>query len=148
MHRKVYIMKLFHHYLIQLYNLHKKKNLSYFASLGLTQGQPKVIEILYRNNGCSQKFLADACELQKATITSLLKKMESDNLIHRKKDVLENGIRITKVFLTDKGMDLASKVIDSVIDVETKCFKNFTAEEKALCFEYLERIYINLKNMD
>ena len=51
--------------------------------------------------------------------------MESDNLIHRKKDVLENGIRITKVFLTDKGMDLASKVIDSVIDVETKCFKNF-----------------------
>ena len=74
--------------------------------------------------------------------------MESDNLIHRKKDVLENGIRITKVFLTDKGMDLASKVIDSVIDVENKCFQNFTAEEKALCFEYLERIYINLKNMD
>ena len=141
-------MKLFHHYLIQLYNLHKKKNLSYFATLGLTQGQPKVIEILYRNNGCSQQFLADACELQKPTISSLLKKMESDELIYRKKDVVENGIRITKVFLTDKGMDLASKVIDSVIDIETKCFENFNPEEKSLLFQYLERIYINLKNMD
>lgn len=140
-------MKLFHHYLIQLYNLHKKKNMNYFATLGLTQGQPKVIEILYRNNGCSQKFLADACELQKPTISSLLKKMESDNLIYRKKNVIENGIRITKVFLTDKGMDFASKVIDSVIDIETKCFENFTTEEKSLFFEYLERIYINLKNM-
>lgn len=141
-------MKLFHHYLIQLYNLHKKKNLSYFATLGLTQGQPKVIEILYRNNGCSQQFLADACELQKPTMSSLLKKMESDNLIYREKDVIENGIRITKVFLTDKGMFLASKVIDSVIDIETKCFENFTAEEKSLFFDYLERIYTNLKNMD
>lgn len=141
-------MKLFHHYLIQLYNLHKKKNLGYFAALGLTQGQPKFIEILYRNNGCSQQFLADACELQKPTISSLLKKMENDNLICRKKDVIENGIRITKVFLTDKGMDLASKVIDSVIDIETKCFENFTIEEKALFFEYLERVYVNLKNTD
>lgn len=148
MHREAYIMKLFHNYLIQLYNLHKKKNMSYFATLGLTQGQPKVIEILYRNNGCSQKFLADACELQKATMTSLLKKMESDNLIHREKNVIENGIRITKVFLTDKGLDLASTIIDSVINVEADCFKNFTIEEKAQCFEYLERIYINLKNID
>ena len=141
-------MKLFHHYLIQLYNIHKKKNLSYFATLGLTQGQPKVIEILYRNNGCSQQFLADACELQKPTISSLLKKMEGDNLIYREKDVVENGIRITKVFLTDKGMNLASKVIASVIDIEDKCFENFTVEEKAQFFQYLERVYTNLKNTE
>ena len=141
-------MKLFHHYLIQLYNSHKKKNLSYFSSLGLSPGQPKIIEILYRNNGCSQKFLADACELQKATMTSLLKKMENDNLIYREKDVIKNGIRVTQVFLTEEGMRLATKIIDSIIDVENKCFKNFTAEEKTLCLEYLERIYTNLKNVD
>lgn len=139
-------MKLFHHYLIQLYNLHKKINMNFFSSFGLSQGQPKVIEILYRNNGCSQKFLADACELQKATMTSLLKKMEADKLIYREKNVCENGIRITKVFLTEKGLNLATTVIDSVVALEEKCFKNFTPSEKEQCFQYLERIYTNLKN--
>ena len=141
-------MNRFHHYLLKTYNLHKKMNLSYFHSLGLSQGQPKVLEILLFRDGCSQKELADACELQPATISSLLKKMEKDNLIKRIPETRKDGTHITRIFLTQHGKALADKVLQCVSSVENQCFSSFTEEEKETFLASMKQIYDNLKNQN
>ncbi len=135
----------FHHYILRLYNIHKKVSFGKFADLGLSQGQPKVIEILLYNNGCSQKELADACELQAATMSCLLKKMESDGLIYREPVTLRSGVHITRVYLTDDGTSLAERILECVDEVEEQCFDGFTVEEKTAFLSYMDRIYGNLK---
>lgn len=139
-------MNRFHHYLLKTYNLHKKKNLGYFHSLGLSQGQPKMLEILLFRNGCSQKELADACELQPATISSLIKKMENDNLIYRTPETCKDGTHVTRIFLTQHGKALADKVLQCVDSIENQCFQGFTKEEKTNFLASMEQIYHNLKN--
>lgn len=138
-------MDKFHHYLLRLYNIHKKINLGNFNDMGLSQGQPKVVELLLYNDGCSQKDLAKACELQPATMSVLLKKMEKDNLVHRIPETLSNGIHVTRVFLTQSGRELSSQILKCVSIVEDQCFCGFTSKEKEQCLTYMDRIYKNLQ---
>lgn len=138
-------MNRFHHYLLKIYNIHKKLNLGYFQKLGLSQGQPKLLEILLYNDGCPQKELASACELQPATISSLLKKMEKDELVRRIPETQKNGTHIVRIFLTSNGKELAHNVLKNISSAENLCFKGFSAEEKEKCLSYLNRIYNNLK---
>ncbi len=51
-------MKRFHQYLINIFHIHEKKSQLVFRELGLSKGQPKMIEILSHQEGCSQKELA------------------------------------------------------------------------------------------
>ena len=139
-------MNRFHHYLLKIYNTHKKLNLGYFSQLGLSQGQPKLLEILLYNDGCPQKELANACELQPATISSLLKKMEKDSLVRRIPETQSNGTHIVRIFLTSTGKELAQAVLQSVSSTEALCFRGFSEEEKENCLSYLNRIYNNLKD--
>lgn len=138
-------MDKFHHYLLRLYNLHKKINLGNFNEMGLSQGQPKVVELLLYNDGCSQKDLAKACELQPASMSVLLKKMEKDNLVHRIPETLSNGTHITRVFLTRSGRELSSQILKCVSTVEDQCFNGFTTKEKEQCLIYMDKIYKNLQ---
>lgn len=139
-------MNRFHHYLLTIYNLHKKTNWGYFHSLGLSQGQPKILEILLCHNGCSQKELADICVLEPATISSLLKKMEKDKLVSRIPETRKDGTHITKIFLTEHGKNLADKVLQCVTSIEDQCFHNFTLEEKESFLSSMKKINQNLKN--
>ena len=73
----------FHILLNRTVNSHFKRSTSQFAALGLSSGQPKVLERLVGLEGCMQKELAEACEVEPATITSILPKMEKKGLIKR-----------------------------------------------------------------
>jgi len=137
-------MERFHHYLLRLYNINKTINFRNFNDMGISQGQPKILELLIYNDGCSQKELAKLCELQPATMSSLLKKMEGDSLVHRVPENLSDGRHITRIFLTQAGRELAMQILESVIKVEEQCFAGFTEEEKESCLSYMDRIYRNL----
>ncbi len=141
-------MTRFHHYILRLYNIHKKVSFSRFTGLGLSYGQPKVIEILLYNDGCAQKELAEACELQPATMSCLLKKMEADKLIRREPETLRSGVHITRVFLTDEGKRLAGHILECTDEIEEKCFEGFSPEEKAHFLSCLDRIFCNLKKLE
>ncbi len=138
-------MKRFDHYILRLYNMHKKVSFSRFADLGLSQGQPKVIEILLYNDGCTQKELAESCGIRPATMSCLLKKMEGDGLVRREPETLRSGVHITHVYLTESGRKLAERILECTDEVEKECFEGFTDEEKAVFLSQLDRIYCNLK---
>jgi len=99
-------------------------------------------------NGCAQKDLAQACEIEPATVTSILNNMEKNGLINRIPEVLESGKRITRIFLTVKGETISQDVENIINMIEDVSLKGFSDDEKAKVIEYLTRIYNNLKSYD
>lgn len=139
-------MKRFHQYLINIFHMHEKKSQMVFRDLGLSKGQPKMIEALSQQEGCAQKELAKSCSIEPATVTSLLNKMTEKELVYRKPLLLENGIRIQQIFLTEKGHNIAEGVKNIVDEMEQISFQGFSNEEKKQCLSYLDRIFHNLQN--
>ena len=123
-------MKRFHQYLINIFHIHEKKSQLVFRELGLSKGQPKMIEILSHQEGCSQKELAKSCSIEPATVTSLLNKMIDKDLVYKKPLLQENGIRIQQIFLTEKGHNIADGVQSIINEMEQVSFHGFSQEEK------------------
>lgn len=136
--------KKFHKLLIKLSNSHHKISRSQFADLGLSPGQPKILEALSELGTCMQKDLARACDVEPPTITSILPAMEERGLVKREALAYESGKRALGVSLTDKGRALELEVERVMDEVEKLCFKGFSKEEIDLFLSMLERIYENL----
>ncbi|HEX3021130.1 MAG TPA: MarR family transcriptional regulator [Lachnospiraceae bacterium] len=135
----------FHKLLISTSNSHYKKSTSQFVNLGLSPGQPKILETLKQLEGCMQKELAKACEVEPATITSILPSMEKNDLIKRETVVYETGKRALSVSLTDKGKVMEREVARIIDEVEELSFRGFTEAEKETFLSLLERINTNIK---
>lgn len=138
------IQERLHELLIRTSSMHRKKSRQYFQELELTDGQPKVLSILSKMEGCVQKELAEACRVEPATMTSLLKNMEQTNLIVKEKKQI-SGKRAYGIYLTEEGKVLADKVEDIVVKMEQISFAGFTPEEKEQFLELFTRIYQNLE---
>lgn len=135
----------FHQLLNKTFNAHFKLCRRKFNKLGLSSGQPKILEKLVELEGCMQKELAEACEVEPATITSILPSMEKKGLIKRKTKVFPSGIRALSVFLTEKGRAMAEEVSQIFSEAEQLSFNGFTKDEKENFLSLLSRIYENIK---
>lgn len=76
--------------------------------LGLTYPQYLVMCVLWREGAQSVGSLAQRLKLESSTITPLVKRLESRELLHRCRDV--NDERVVNVALTAAGRKLAAKV--------------------------------------
>ena len=137
--------KKFHKLLNRTLNAHFKRSRDQFAELGLSTGQPKILEKLIDMEGCMQKELAEACEVEPATITSILPTMERRELIKRETVVNDSGKRALSLFLTEKGRAKEKDVARVFEEVENLSFKGFTEDEKDTFLKLLERIQQNIK---
>ena len=67
------------HYLLMKTHAHiNRLILSQAAAIGLSPGQPKILECLLLNGECNQKAIAENCEIEQATVGSILSRMERD----------------------------------------------------------------------
>ncbi|MBU9719901.1 MULTISPECIES: MarR family winged helix-turn-helix transcriptional regulator [Bacillaceae] len=137
--------KRFHKLIVGTSNSHYKKSTSQFSALGLSPGQPKILETLIQLEGCMQKELAEACEVEPATITSILPGMEKKDLIKRETIVNGPGKRALSVRLTEKGKAMEREVARVFQEVEELSFKGFTDVEKETFLSLLERVHTNMK---
>jgi DNA-binding MarR family transcriptional regulator len=91
-----------------------------FSEIGLSKGQPPILFVLWQEDGCTQREIARRLKLRPATITVALKRMERDELIYRRTD--EKDLRMSRVFLTTKGMELKSEIQRIMKTLEEECF--------------------------
>ena len=138
-------MGFFHVLLIKTYAAHKKLSRDAFYELGLTAGQPKVLTVLSRMEGCQQKELAEACCVEPPTMTVLLKNMEQRGLVYREKKQLPGGFRAYGIFLTESGKKATESVLQIVDEAEGAAFKGFTDKEKETFMELFSRVKENLE---
>ena len=138
--------KSLHRAFIRTSKMHRKVCQHRFQELGLTEGQPKVLDYLHHHNGCSQKDLAKHCHIQPATATSLLSHLERSGLIYREAN--QEDRRITNVFLTEAGFEAQKQVKQAFCEIDECCFVGFTKEEREEVLCYLDRIYENLRRRE
>ncbi len=114
------------------------------AKIGLLPGQAKILECLYEQDGLSPVELSERCANDKSTITSLLKKMESGNLI-RKTNHPTDG-RSYQIWLTKSGRLTAEKAFKIGQTVDNLMNKSFTKSQQAALLQLLTQLNDSLKN--
>lgn len=123
--------------------MYTKKVFENVSDRNLSKGQPKILEYLYSNDGAVQKDIAKSCFIEQATVTSILARMEKEDLVTRK--VYPHNRRFLYVYLTEKGKVEAKFVIDSFEKLEENALIGFSDEEKSQFLSYLNRVNENLK---
>lgn len=111
--------------------------------LGLYPGQPQILLSLEKKNGQSQRELADLRSVRASTNTVMLNRMEKTGLIEKKKDSEDQ--RITRIFLTDKGLEICEKLNQIHDDFERNSMKGFSEEEKIVLRRLLLQVIDNIK---
>lgn len=135
-------MHSFHYLLLGIRTLFDKSVVSCFKSVGLTPGQPKVLEHLRSHDGDVQKAIARACFLEPATLSQILDGMAAKGLIERRSQPGDR--RTSHVFLTDAGREKLALLDPIFEEAEAAAFCGISEAERAQCLATMEKIYANL----
>lgn len=125
---------------------HADASRRFFADLGLTEGQPKILYILRRNPGILQKDLAELCGIRPSTLTVLLRKMEVENFIYKESCSVSGGKKAYKICLTNEGQAMADRLEEVVEFLEKKGFSGFSEAERKTLLALLSRIDANMRS--
>lgn len=129
--------------LMQVGHLHYKHAHCLFSQQGITEGQPKFIAYLMEHGGSSQRELARHFDLEPATVTAALRRMEKAGTIERRADAQD--LRISRIFLTQEGRRLFDVQEQLRLALEGIAFGGFTSAERVAMEGYLQRLRENLR---
>lgn len=101
-------MESLHYLLMKSHSMMQRCIFAEAQKIGLTSGQPKILDYLYRYEGSDQKTIAAYCEIEPATLASILLRMEQKELIERRKQ--SGNRRSLFVYLTEKGKEAAKQM--------------------------------------
>ncbi|MBR6020453.1 MAG: MarR family transcriptional regulator [Lachnospiraceae bacterium] len=132
--------------MLSLYYAHRSYNTRYYQALGLTPGQPKVLNVLFEEEGYLQKDLAARCRVEPATMTSLLAKMEKQDMIKKETVYVSGGKRAYAVYLTDHGRKLARQVVDKAAQADRIALSGMSEEEVESLISLMRRARNNIES--
>ena len=135
-------MESIHYLLMSDHFLVQKSLVTSIKDSELTPGQPKILDYLQNHNGCVQKEIAKGCHIEPASITVILKGMESKGYIERK--MLNGDRRSLYDSLTEKGKKYIEYLNEKFDKVENTALKNFSEDEKQQLNDLLMRVYENM----
>lgn len=139
-------MDSFHHWLMKSHLGFRKKVMNTAQNFGLTAGQPKVLEYLDEVGSAEQKSIAKFCEIEPATVGSILSRMEKSGLIVRTRE--QDNRRSIIVTLTDKGK-LSAKQAQLLFDeVESQALKGLSQQQCEDLRDLLRKVYENLQTRE
>lgn len=110
--------------------------------IGLHRGQGFVLMHLWHHNGVAQGELADAKHVRPATITNILKRMERDGWIERRRDAHDE--RVVRVYLTEKGMALHDEAQATFLEVDEEIATALTGQERDTFRHLLMKLHARL----
>jgi len=82
----------------------------YLNEIGITYTQYLVLLVLWEQQSCNIKKIAEILKLDSPTITPIVQKLEKMNLVKRVRNELDE--RVVTVLLTKGGIDLEAQVTD------------------------------------
>ena len=133
------------HYLLMKSNSIFAKNIMIEANkIGLTSGQPKILYCLLKFKEADQKTIANYCEIEQATVGSILLGMENAGIIIRKQH--KGNRRSLYVSLTEKGLEAANKMQIIFDEVENKVMNNLSDKEINSLKMLLLKVYESLSS--
>ena len=113
-----------------------------FTNLGLYKGQIGILEYVIRNPGCGQKAVADHMSVTAASIAKSTERLQRAGMLTKSVD--EENLRCNRLYITEKGEEVAVATREMFKKLDEKMFEGFSDEELATLESFLERIVVNL----
>ncbi len=130
------------HLLIQVSRQHFTRLHALMETAGLHRGQPPLLHLLWKQEGCTQSDLAAGLRSQPATVTKMLQRMELAGFIERRPDAEDQ--RVSRVYLTEAGHAIKDGVCEREHQVGQEILSGFTPEEQTQLVQFLSRMRDNL----
>jgi DNA-binding MarR family transcriptional regulator len=128
--------------LAQVSHLHHRRVRALLEDLGLYRGQPPMLHMLWEQDGRNHSELAAALNVQPATITKMVQRMERAGFVQRRSDPADQ--RVSRVFLTDEGRAVQSAVLQAFVRLEQDTLAGLSDTERQTLHALLLRIRANL----
>ena len=133
----------FHYLLMATQSLFQRGVMAELNGSGLTAGQPKVLEFLSQHGESDQKTIASYCEIEPATVGSILLRMERSGLVVRRQH--EGNRRSLFVSLTEQGEQAAAAVAEIFRETETAAVSGLSPEELEQLKGLLDRLWRSME---
>jgi MarR family transcriptional regulator, organic hydroperoxide resistance regulator len=128
--------------LIQIMKNHRRCAESGLGNHGLHAGQEFILLHLWDQDGMTQTQLAEALDVEPPTITKMISRMQSNDLVQRQPDP-DDG-RVMRVWLTEKGRSLREPVLAEWAKLEEQTLQRLTTREQAALRDLLSQILENV----
>ena len=132
-----------HYLLMKSQALFSLRVLSEISKIGLSSGQPKILDFLLQYGEADQKTIAAHCEIEQTTVGSILLRMESAGLVLRRQK--EGNRRSLYVSLTSAGREKAEKLMNIFRGIEADATANLSVQEMETLNRLLSQICIALQ---
>lgn len=136
----------FHYLLMATQSLFQRSVMAELNGSGLTTGQPKVLDYLGRHDGSVQKDIAAGCQIDPATLTGLLNRMEEKGLIRRCNE--DGNRRSLHVYLTEQGWDKQREVRQTMERQSEAVQAGLSEEQRAQLLDCLYKVCANMTDME
>ncbi|GEO68297.1 MarR family winged helix-turn-helix transcriptional regulator [Levilactobacillus acidifarinae] len=114
--------------IINLVTAHRQVTTAKIAQLGLHAGQDLILLTLLEQDGQSQNALVQQLRLNHSAVAKSVARMQKNDLVRTRKSTADK--RVTLVFLTAKGRDLAHQAQQIWANVEAIAFTGLDAADR------------------
>jgi len=128
--------------MMQIMRMHRNRVEAALAPLGLHVGQEIILMHLWEREGQTQSHLVEAIGVEPPTISKMLQRLEENGFVRRCPD-RDDG-RVTRVYLTEKGRKVRTKVVELWCSLEETMLAQLTETERTLLRRLLLQVHSNL----
>ncbi len=133
-----------HFLLLKAHNVSTRQIMAQTTQLGLTPGQPKVLEYLLEHDGACARAICQEFAIDKSTMASILPRMEKAGLLRR--EASETDRRTSLIWLTEKGRRLALVTKQVILSTDAYLTRGVSPQDLAACERVLALISANAEN--
>ncbi len=127
-----------------LERLYKKRFETLAQERSLTLPQCKVLYYLSRNEGISQKRLAELAEIEPMTLVRILDRMETDAWIERRPDPVDRRAR--SLYVTTGATPVLEQMDKFSAQMRAEALHGLSAAERTQLLRLLERVHANMSS--
>lgn len=107
--------------------------------IGLHRGQGLVLLHLWHQDGMAQQEIARAKHVSPASVTNMLKRMERDGWIERRRDPQDD--RVMRVYLTEKAQAVREEVHASFHQIDDEIAGTLSEDERTELRRLLLKVF-------
>ena len=125
--------------------LYKRRFEQRSAQLSLTLFQCKTLSLLARNEGISQRQLADLADIDAMSIVRILDRMEADGWVERRADPQDRRAR--RLAITAKVRPILDQILEMGTATRTEVLAGLNLEQRDQLVALLEKCHGNLQGL-